>query len=229
MCAYERSATMTQKATPRSRTVGDSDTASPTPETVAALGAIYESERQDLTGIFGHSITLVGIAVAYIGVLATVISQNASAIPPYIIGWVAVPVWLMIAFYTLSMALIIAHGQSVDIVERRLVSAAGLDELRVAIGAAVGTQVTDVDKLMKTKRWSLAWLSYIVYGGFFILTACFTGFILWMAYETVQTVTQWLLMFELPLIFYTLCTVVEAFAVKYIFGRMRADLRRDDC
>lgn len=202
-------------------------TGSPDPDRVAALAALYQAERQDLTGILAQSIALVGLSLTYMAILGALVSSDTFQLGPVALGWISGPVWMLIAFHALLLALTMAHGQSVAIIERRLVDTAGLEASAGAIGAAAGTGVTDLPILArKIKRWGLFFSTWIAYGGYFSIALAFTIFSLRAAWTTqVEQGTSHTLGFWIPLGLYVFCALAELASVIYIFGFMDEDLK----
>lgn len=136
-------------------------------------------------------------------------------------GWIAVPVWMLIAFHALVLALTLSHGQSVALIEDKLVAIAGLSSVSGAIGAAAGTGVTDLDILVKKpQRWGLALSTVIAYMGYFGIAVTFTVYALQQAWIGGHDVGFWL-----PLAIYLVCVIAEGGSVVYLFGSMRDDLK----
>ena len=73
-------------------------------EQAEALSALYQAERQDLTGILAQSIALVGLSLTYMAILAAIVASDTVHLGPAAVGWIAVPVWMLIAFHALVLA-----------------------------------------------------------------------------------------------------------------------------
>jgi hypothetical protein len=158
-------------------------------------------------------------------IIAALVSSDKFKLGAIITGWLGLPVWMLIAFHSLVLALVFAHGLSVRILEYRLVSLADVSDYRGAIGAATGTGVTDVDILLKKpKRWGLVGSTFIAYGGFFSISIVFTFYALRQSWEHQTTTVGYWGGVWIPLIVYAICILVELFAVAYIFVWMRNDL-----
>ncbi|WP_162625253.1 hypothetical protein [Mycolicibacterium llatzerense] len=195
------------------------------PDRAVALAALYQAERQDLTGILTQSIALVSVTLTYMAVIAALVSSGNFKLGPVIIGWLGLPVWMLIAFHSLILALIFAHGQSVRILEFRLIDLAGISNYRGAIGAAAGTAVTDIDILLRNpRRWGLAGSTVVAYGGFFGIAVAFTAYALVRSWTGQTTCGGYAGGFWCPLGVYLLCAVLELFAIIYIFKFMHKDL-----
>lgn len=95
--------------------------------TIEALSAVYGAERQDLPGLMGHALTLLGVIVAYSGIATGILGDDparfSQALFPVILAF---PVWMVIAFHVTLMANVFAHGKSTMILERALLDAAGM-------------------------------------------------------------------------------------------------------
>ena len=192
---------------------------------IASLSALYQAERTDLTGILGQSLVLVGLAITYMAALVAVFVAQKVTLSPIAIGYLAFPVWMMVAFHSVILALVFAHGQSVRILEWELVRAADLHKTRGAIGAAAGTGATDVDILMRNRRrWGLVGSTIVSYGGFFVFVISFTVASLYWSYVRQQAFWGYVSGFWIPLALYLVCVAIELWAVLYIFGPMREDL-----
>lgn len=82
----------------------------------------------------------------------------------------AFPAWTVGAYHVLIVANVFAHNRSVKILERELVSVAGLYGEAPSAGARAGDEVTNI----KTQPWVLRPQTIISYGGIYLLILGFT-------------------------------------------------------
>jgi hypothetical protein len=147
-------------------------------EEVTAWASLYEAERQDLSSLMGHALSLVGLVIAYSAAISGIISKDESKIFE---GWfflaiAAFPTWMAMGFHLNLMALVLAHGKSATHAESKLLGATDMAQShRKYFGAMRGAEVTD---LMSQSR-SAQIQTLVAYGGVLALIVVFTGFCLW--------------------------------------------------
>lgn len=140
---------------------------------VSALAAMYGSERTDLAGLLAQSFALTSLGVAYMGIAAGFLGGKNTILGGELLPLVlAFPAWTVGAYHVLIVANVFAHNTSVEILERQLVTVAGLSSQSESLGARAGDKVTNI----ATQPAILKPQTIISYGGIYLLIVSFTGY-----------------------------------------------------
>lgn len=183
-----------------------------------ALGALYQAERTDLTGILAQSLVLVGFALTYVTIFMGLFWSDKLHLSPSVMGYGAFPAWMLIAFHALLLALVFAHGRSVAIIEKQLVQLAELGEFAEFIGGEAGTAVTDLDKLIANKRHGLVLSTLISYGGFGVIVVAFSFFCVVQSAAGQTTLLGWIVGVVVPALLYLGCLGAELLALAFVLN-----------
>jgi hypothetical protein len=137
-------------------------------DSVPAIAALFEAERQEVQNILGHSLSLISILVAYSTVVGAVWATRPDTVPHALVPVVPIPAWLVIAWHSQLNSRVYAHNQVIVILEQKL-----LDHIpsvtyptRLWLGHTSGRLVNEIPILLKEKRYAIAAASIITYGGF---------------------------------------------------------------
>ncbi|MGH2959561.1 MAG: hypothetical protein ACRDKE_08130 [Solirubrobacterales bacterium] len=153
------------------------DTSLPLPdgsdeERLAATIALYDGERQDLTSLMGHSLTLVGLLIAYAAAASGLLSNGDSVFSDwYFAAIAALPAWITLGFHTTLIKLVFAHSRSAVYLEDQLALVAGIRGAdRDKVGARAGELATNI----ATQRPAARGQTLVTYVGIAVLIIFFT-------------------------------------------------------
>lgn len=148
---------------------------------VAALGALYQADRQEAAGILLAALALFAAGLTYLGVVAVIISNVKLPGGHWTVAFLAFPLWVVASFHVLLNANAAVKARSIDIIERRLVSAAGFDDSkRQYIGSRASLRVTAIQE----QSFQLRVQSLVSYGGTLVIIIAFTVYCLAVAART---------------------------------------------
>lgn len=91
----------------------------------AALGALYQAERQDASGMYATSLALIAGGLTYLGVAAVLINNVALPGGHWVLAFLAFPMWVVASFHVLLVANALVRASSIEIIEKRLAEMAG--------------------------------------------------------------------------------------------------------
>lgn len=142
------------------------------PPAIAAVAALYSSERNDLGGLLAQSLALTSIGVAFMGVAAGFLSKADPDSAGVVLRlFLALPAWTVGAYLVIIMANVFTHNASVRVLETRLVRATGWHaDTGKELGARAGEEITNI----MTQPWPLKVQTCFAYGGIYILIGGFT-------------------------------------------------------
>jgi hypothetical protein len=142
---------------------------------IAALGALYQADRQEAAGILLAALALFAAALTYLGVVAIIINNVKLPGGYWTVVSLAFPLWVVAAFHVLLNANAAVRARSIDIIEKRLVDAAGFDESnRQDLGSRATLRVTSIQE----QPFRLQVQSVISYGGTLVIIIAFTSYCL---------------------------------------------------
>jgi hypothetical protein len=141
----------------------------------AALGALYQAERQDAAQMLVTSLALIAGGLTYLGVAAVLINNVALPGGPWVLAFLAFPLWVVASFHVLLVANALVRASSIDIIERRITAMAGFSEsLRTRLGSRAGQRVTNIAEQYPALKLQ----TIITYGGVLIIIVMFTFYCL---------------------------------------------------
>lgn len=142
------------------------------PPAIAAVAALYSSERNDLGGLLAQSLALTSIGVAFMGVAAGFLSKADPDTAGVLLRlFLALPAWTVGAYLVIIMANVFTHNASVRVLETRLVHATGWHaDTGEELGARSGEEITNI----MTQPWPLKVQTCFAYGGIYLLIGGFT-------------------------------------------------------
>jgi hypothetical protein len=144
-------------------------------ERIAALGALYQADRQDAAGILLAALALFAAALTYLGVVAIVINNVKLPGGHWTTVSLAFPLWVVASFHVLLNANSAVRARSIEIIENNLVGAAGFDgSKRQYIGSHATLRVT----IMQEQSFRLQVQSAVSYGGTLVIIIAFTVYCL---------------------------------------------------
>ena len=144
---------------------------------VAALAALYTSERADQQTHMNVALSLIAGAVVYVGLIA---SQFTDIKRSYLWAVAApAPIWIVAAFHVLLISAVLTRNQSIRILEGHLAAAADLGVPTSEIGSERGRRIMDIDK----QPWALKVQTIVTYAGILSSLIAFTFVCLWNAYK----------------------------------------------
>jgi hypothetical protein len=158
------------------RTVADSIAATgESADRVAALGALYQADRQDAVGNLVAALALIAAGLTYVGVVAVLINNVKLPGGPWALAFLAFPLWVVASFHALLTANSVVRARSIEIIERPLVRAAGFDDsVRQYIGSRAGQRVMNI-KEQPRRLWPQTLISY---GGVLVVIIAFSFYCL---------------------------------------------------
>jgi len=133
-----------------------------------ALAAFYTAERSEVQSILAHALSLVSIFMAYSAFIAVTWATKPNTIPHYLIPFIPVPAFLVMAWHSQLNSRVWAHNQVIFILEQRLLDLIPSikDPTRLWIGHTSGRLVVELPILLKERRFGMAAASVITYGGY---------------------------------------------------------------
>jgi hypothetical protein len=138
---------------------------------VAALGAMYEAERQDAAGMINVRLAVIALQLTYLGFAVVVVAEAGPEIGPWSAGFIASPLWFMHAYHLILVAMSILRVRSVQVIEDQLYAHSGMHhELRDLIGVRAGAKAADFDK----QSLGLKLQAAVSYGGIGIFMIAFS-------------------------------------------------------
>jgi hypothetical protein len=142
---------------------------------VAALGALYQADRQDAVGNLVAALALIAAGLTYVGVVAVLINNVKLPGGPWTLAFLAFPLWVVASFHALLAANSVVRARSIEIIERPLVRAAGFnDSVRQYIGSRAGQRVMNI-KEQPRRLWAQTLISY---GGVLVVIIAFSFYCL---------------------------------------------------
>src|SRR6516225_7962860 len=130
-----------------------------------ALAAFYTAERSEVQSILAHALSLVSIFMAYSAFIAVTWATKPNTIPHYLIPFIPVPAFLVMAWHSQLNSRVWAHNQVIFILEQRLLDLIPSikDPTRLWIGHTSGRLVVELPILLKERRFGMAAASVITY------------------------------------------------------------------
>ena len=152
-------------------------------ESVSALGAMYQAEKTDGTGIFNVAMALMGLGVAYlVGAISTADKYGSASLPWSAVLLLPIPLWLIAAFNSLMTLNSMSHGVSVQILEDALFTQTKLHhKLRPLVGSRAGDRVMDIQRSKITHKIA----TIFVYGGVGASVVLYTSGVIYQAWHHV--------------------------------------------
>ena len=152
---------------------------------IRAVGALYQGEKADATGIFNVAMAMMGIAAAYlVGAVGYINNLGATNLGP-LAFLLPAPLWLILAYNSLLTLNSMMHGSSVRILEDQLFSLAAFDPaLRGFIGSKGGDRIMDARESHPSHKWA----TRLAFGGLGVGILAFTIYILWSAWNSVHVI-----------------------------------------
>jgi hypothetical protein len=142
----------------------------------AALAALYQGEKTDVSSILNTAMAMMGVALAYmVGAVSFVGKLSDGSTPWPLLLLLPFPLWLAIAYHSLIALNAMSHVASVRIIEDALFETSGLpSDKRLRVGSAAGDKIMDIRHAKIAHKLTTA----LVYGGVGILVILFTCFAL---------------------------------------------------
>lgn len=156
-------------------------------EPVSALGALYQGEKSDATGIFNVAMAMMGIAAAYIVAAVGIFGQLDST------SWIVVialpiPLWLIAGFHSLLTLNGMMHGASVQILENHLYRETDLPPgARKYVGSKGADRIMDIGQSHPIHKVTTAF----VYGGVALAVVGFTGLAVYNAWGSANNFARY--------------------------------------
>jgi hypothetical protein len=156
-------------------------------ESTSALGAMYQAEKTDATGIFNVAMALMGLGVAYlVGAIGTADKYGTASLPWSAVLLLPLPLWLIAAFNSLMTLNSMSHGVSVQVLEDALYDRTDLHErLRDLVGSRAGDQIMDIRRSSAAHKIA----TIFVYGGVAASVVLYTA---WVLHQAWGQVTDWM-------------------------------------
>ncbi len=150
-------------------------------ERIAALSALYQAERGDMSTLMGHALSLISIAVAYMVGVVAVVATKPQSIPAWVIPLLPLVVWAALGFHVMINANVFAKNSSVETLEDALTEVAFPTDvgLRYAVGNRAGRAV--MEPAFDKDRWPLAVSTGLSYGGALGIVVVVTVYCVWQA------------------------------------------------
>ena len=141
-----------------------------------ALAALYAAERSEVQSILGHALSLISIFMAYSTFIGVTWATRPNTIPHYLIPFIPVIAFLVVAWHSQLNSRIWAHNQVIFILEQRLLDLIPSIEnpTRLWIGHTSGRLVVELPILLKERRFGMAAASVITYGGMLAIVLSLT-------------------------------------------------------
>jgi len=141
-----------------------------------ALAALYSAERSEVQSILGHALNLISIFMAYSTFIGIAWATRPYAIPHYLIPFIPVIAFLVVAWHSQLNSRIWAHNQVIFILEQRLLDLIPSikNPTRLWIGHTSGRLVVELPILLKERRFGMAAASVITYGGMLTIVVALT-------------------------------------------------------
>jgi hypothetical protein len=141
-----------------------------------ALAAFYAAERSEVQSILGHALSLISIFMAYSTFIGVAWATRPNTIPHYLIPFIPVIPFLVIAWHSQLNSRVWAHNQVIFILEQRLLDLIPSIEnpTRLWIGHTSGRLVVELPILLKERRFGMAAASVITYGGMLTIVVALT-------------------------------------------------------
>jgi hypothetical protein len=186
--------------------------ASDSADRVAALGVLYQSERQDSATILVTSLALVAAGLTYMGIVAVLLNTSRLVGGVWISAFLAFPLWLIAAYHVLLVGTTLVRSNSIEIIEQRLLKVIGFDEsTREDIGSLAGQKVLDIDKQPRVLRSQ----TYVSYGGVALIIIIFTIYCLTIAAKSTGWISAPVVSAE---VIYALLIISSGAAWRYVLS-----------
>src|SRR5215211_785807 len=144
---------------------------------IAALGVMYQAERQDQGNLLLTALALIAGAAAYIGVAVALVNSASNPGNPWVLAFLPFPMWVVTAYHVLLVANALVRSASVEIIEKRLIGVLNLRNEEPRIGSRAAQRVMNIDEQPTVLRIQ----SYITYVGVGAVVVAFTVYCLTVA------------------------------------------------
>lgn len=139
---------------------------------VAAVAAMYTSDRHDRATLIAQNLTLTSIALAYMGVVVAFVAKaDPVDLGAMLLVCLPLPAWMVGAYHLLTAALLFTRSTSLSTLEARLVQTAGWSP---KMGEQLGTRANDEFANVLTQPWPLRVQTLVAYGVIYLLIEFFT-------------------------------------------------------
>jgi hypothetical protein len=130
---------------------------------ISALGALYQAEKSDASGMFNVAMTVMAIGAAYIvGALGYTGNYGTRSLPWILVALAPAPLWIIAAFQSILTLTSMMHGVSVQILEDALFQETGLASgLRNYVGSKGADQIQDI----RESAWPNSIATVFIYTG----------------------------------------------------------------
>jgi hypothetical protein len=160
---------------PKSAITGPGIAVGESADRFAALGALYQADRQDAAGILLAALALFAAGLTYLGVVAVIINNVKLPGGQWTLAFLAFPLWVVASFHVLLNVNAAVKARSIDIIERHLVDAAGFDKMqRQYVGSRASLRVTTIQE----QPFALQVQTVVSYGGVLVIIIAFTVYCL---------------------------------------------------
>jgi hypothetical protein len=142
---------------------------------IAALSALYQAERQDMSSLDTLALALIAGYLAYLGIAAVILGESHAIANRWVLPFLSLPLWVGSSYHVILVAANLARAQSVEIVEHLLVAEAEIeDNHRQKIGFRAIQRVMNVEEQPTVLKLQ----TFITYIGIFLVTTSFTAYCL---------------------------------------------------
>jgi hypothetical protein len=163
----------------------------PDPDRIAALNALYQSERSESASMQTVNAAVVGLAVAYAGATSAFLSQETlRSSDAWVVALLPAPLWIVGVFLATFSSAQARRSYAAIVLERKLTQIAKLTDAEKRIVGLTGLQtVLNVRRAPAIAKLGPA----IAFGGELLLAIAYTAYMATAAASMSQAIVTWLL------------------------------------